>query len=341
MVGRFNNMRHQPMLHACFRTSVVLLLCTSALVPLPLRGQDPPVVDQEARAVFRISRKFMNDVAEKVEIVVDVPLSARVLTFHCTGMIHGRGKATIDLLGGGHQTVFVANSRGEGTVCVTAERRVFVGQSPVWAPFTACTLIRFDGRRCTRISTTPHAQVEAELEKITTHRDGFVGRAAGRMALPAGRLLLPAAERQGVPIADSIVRGVVDETIDKIVARLNERLPVEDSVNRLYPETKNWIFQVSKNAEFMQAAYGPPDARVPVLPPHPQPLANVDLEVWLHSSGKEAKFLENLSKQPLAHQLLQAYLEATLPKLAVLADDRSVVAAGPWVVISVGSRTPK
>ena len=77
------------------------------------------------------------------------------------------------------------------------------------------------------------------------------------------------------------------------------------------------------------------------LPPHPQPLANVDVEVWLHSSGKEAKFLENMGKQPLAHQLLQAYLEATLPKLAVLAEERSVVAVGPWVVISVGTGKAK
>jgi hypothetical protein len=122
---------------------------------------------------------------------------------------------------------------------------------------------------------------------------------------------------------------------------LNERLPVEDSINRLYPETVNWTFQVSQDANFLQAVYGPPDASVPVLPPHPQPLAEVDVEVWLRSSSKEAQFLENMSKQPLAHQLLQAYLVATLPRLAALADERSVVAAGPWVVISVASRKVK
>jgi hypothetical protein len=299
------------------------------------------VSDQEAQAVFRISKKFLNDVAEKVEIAVDIPLSARVLTFHCTGLIHGRGKASIDLLSGSDQAVFVANSRGEGTVCVTGERKVIVIESPVWAPFTACTSIRFDGRRCTRICTTPQAQVNAELARITTHRNGVVGRAAGRMALPVGRLLVPRAERQGVPIAESIVANVVDEIADKIIARLNERLPVEDSVNRLYPQTAGWVFQMSADSDFIQAAYGPPDAKLPRLPAHPQPLANVDVEVWLHSSGKEAKFLENLSKQPLAHQLVQAYLEATLPKLAALAEERSVVAAGSWVVISVGSRTAK
>jgi hypothetical protein len=321
--------------------SVVLLLCGSALMTLPIRGQDLQANDREAVAVFRISRKFLNDEADKVEIVAEVPLSARILTFDCTGMVHGRGKARIDLLSSSDQAVFVANSRGEGSVYVTGTRKVFVFEAPVWASFSASTLIRFDGRRCTRICTTPKADVHAQLERITTRRDGRAGQKAGRMAMPVGNLLVPAGERQGVPVAESIVRNVVDETVDKITARLNEKLPVEDSVNRLYPQSTNWVFQMSADTNFIQAVYGPPDARAPILPPHPQPLANVDIEVWLRSSGKEAKFLENMSNQPLAKQLLQAYLEATLPKLAVLAEDRSVVAAGPWIIISVGSAKAK
>jgi hypothetical protein len=214
--------------------------------------------------------------------------------------------------------------------------------APTYAQFTGCTSIQFDGRRCNRLGTTsPQSDIHAELQDITNHRNGAFARAAGRMAMPAGRMLVPVAERQGLPVANSIVQTVVDETVDKICARLNERLPVEDSINRLYPETVNWNFHVSQDATFLQATYGPPGARVPVIPPHPQPLANVDVEVWLHSSGKEAKFLENMSKQPLAQQLLKAYLEATLPKLAALAEEQAVTAAGPWVIISVGSKKVK
>jgi len=39
----------------------------------------------------------------------------------------------------------------------------------------------------------------------------------------------------------------------------------------------------------------------------------------------------------LARQLVQKYLESTLPRLAALAEERSVTAIGDWVVISVGS----
>src|SRR6516162_6610377 len=100
-------------------TSAVLLLCASALAPLPLRGQDPPASDREAVAVFRISKKFLNDEADKVESFAEVPLSARILTFHSTAMIYGRGKSSIELLNQNDQAVFEAHSRGEGTLYVT------------------------------------------------------------------------------------------------------------------------------------------------------------------------------------------------------------------------------
>ncbi len=315
---------------------IILLLFACALMPSPIQGQDQPADEHEIKAVFRFSKKFLNDTADKVEIVADIPLSANVLTFHCTGQIHGRGKAAIELQQDSDQAIFVATSRGEGQVCVSGARKVIVVEAPACASFTASTLIRFDGRRCTRMSTTPCVDLHAELERITTHRDGAVGRAAGNIALPLGKLMVPRAEERSLPIAESIVQSFVDETVDKITARLNEKLPVEESVNRLFPKTANWVFQMSAHAGFLQAAYGPPDAKLPILPNNPKPLANAHAEVWLRTTSKEAKFLAKVSEQPLAHQLVQTYLESTLPRLAALAEEHTLVAIGPWIVISVG-----
>jgi hypothetical protein len=44
-----------------------------------------------------------------------------------------------------------------------------------------------------------------------------------------------------------------------------------------------------------------------------------------------------MSKQPLARQLVQRYLESTLPELAGLAEERSVDAVDSWVVIRIGA----
>ena len=329
------------MVRSLIARSTIFMLCASALVPSLVRGQEKQVDDGEIKAIFRISKRLLNDVADKVEIAADVPLSARVLTFHCTGLIHGRGKAAIDLLSSGDQAMFVANSHGDGQVCVTGTRRFLVVQAPAGGAFTASTLIRFDGRRCTRIGTTPSVGVSAELERITTRRDGAVGRAVGRMALPLGNQFVPLAERRGIPIAESIVENVVNDMADKIIARLNETLPVEDSVNRLFPQTAHWVFRMSADTEFLQAAYGPPAAKMPTLPKNPKPLADPHVEAWVHSTSKEAKFLESAGNQPLAQQLVQTYLKSTLPRLAALADEHSIAAVGEWIVISVGPRIAK
>ena len=111
---------------------------------------------------------------------------------------------------------------------------------------------------------------------------------------------------------------------------------MEESLNRLFPETKDWGFQLSTDANFIQAAYGPPGSEAIVLPENPKRLKNTRLELWLHSSTEGAAALAKLSKSPLAKELIQRYLEATLPELAALAEERSVAAVGPWIVISIG-----
>ena len=51
--------------------------------------------------------------------------------------------------------------------------------------------------------------------------------------------------------------------------------------------------------------------------------------------------LADLSKRPLAKQLVQLQLEAALPELAALAEERTVDAVGSWVLIRIGSSGSK
>ena len=74
---------------------------------------------------------------------------------------------------------------------------------------------------------------------------------------------------------------------------------------------------------------------MPVLPENPGRPKDTRLELWLRSTTKEAEALDKLTKRPLAKQLIQRYLEATLPELAALTEERSVTAVGQWVVIGI------
>ena len=322
--------------------SIGWMLCTLSLWTLltsPMQAQDQSARPDEVKAVFRISKQFLDDITGKKEIVADIPLHAVVLGFRCTGMIHGQGKVSIDLQSSQDQAIFAIDSQGNGSACVTAVRGPIVAISPAWGPFTSRTLVQFDGRKFAYVSTAPCAHVCAKLQRVTNRRDGPIGRGVGGVVKPLAMPLVSHAEAQARPIAEYYLVQFINKTADRIIARLNEKTPVQDSVNRLFPETQGWIYQVSADAEFIQAAFGPPGVPVPTLPDVPGRVQDVRVEVWLRSTNKEARLLEGLSKRPLARQLVQKYLESSLPKLASLAEERSVVAVGSWVVISVG--TPK
>jgi hypothetical protein len=294
----------------------------------------------EIRAVFRISKQYLNDVIGREEIVANLPYSATIVGFHCTGVAHGRGTVSLDMQESTDAAVFFVDSQGNGQSCVKGVRGPFVAIGPAWGPFTSRTVVTFDGRTFAHRATTPWACVHGQLQRVTGRRDRRLGQRIGACIQPLGERLVPRAEMQGMPVAERLLGDFVEDLADRIVAKLNEKTPIEESVNRLFPQTKDWIFHMSADDQFIQAAYGPPTAQVPELPELEDPLEDVRIEAWLHTTGEEARLLSEISKQPLARQLVQKYLERTLPRLAALAEKRTVTAVGEWIVISIGAPDP-
>jgi hypothetical protein len=316
-------------------------VCASLLAALPVRGQAPPAQKGEVVVVARISKQFIEDVVAREEIVATIPFKARVVTLCFQGVIDGRAKLSVDLATAPDQTVFSVFSKGTGQTYARGVRGPIVALAPVWGEFTSQTLVRFDGRKFTRLETIPWADPHIELDRVEGKHGGLPGRAVGHFLLPLGQLLVPRAEAQATPIAENILQNYVDELADKIVAELDRTNPVEKSMNRLFPETRDWVFQISKDSKFIQAAFGPRGAKVPALPENPAQLKDVRMELWMHSTAKEAQDLARISKVPLAKALIDKYLETELPELARLGENRSVDAVGPWLVITVGGPKPK
>jgi hypothetical protein len=305
------------------------------------RGQAPAEQQDEIKVLVRISKQFIEDVAAREEIVAAIPYSATVLGFCCQGVIDGRGKVAVEMTTAQGEATFFVSSHGMGQSCVRGVRGPIVAMGRAWGPFASQTAVRFDGRKFSVVQTTPWAQVHAELDSIEGRRGRPAGRAIGRLLLPIGEHLVPHAEAEAKPIAEYYLKNFVDELAEKIVTRLDRTTPVEKSINRLFPETKDWVFQMSTNPEYIQAAFGPRGTNVPVLPENPGRLKDVRMELWLHSTAKEAQDLAKLSREPLAKALIHKYLETTLPELTALAENRSVDSVGPWLVISVGGPVAK
>jgi hypothetical protein len=313
----------------------------SLLVALPVRGQLKAAQPGEVKAVVRISKQFIEDVAAKEEIPASIPYNARVVGFNFQGVADGRAKLSVELNTADGEATFIVHSHGMSHTYARGVRGPIVALAPVSAPFTAQSMVHFDGRKFSLGQTIPNAQVHITLDRIETRRGGLPGRVVGRLARPLGRLMIPRAEAQAKPIGESYLKNFVDELSEDIVAKLNRTTPVEKSLNRLFPETKDWVFQMSSDARFLQATYGPRGGAVPVLPENPGRLKDVRIELWMHTTTKEAQDLAKLSKQPLAKNLINRYLETVVPELAALTENRSVDAVDGWLVISVGAPKAK
>jgi hypothetical protein len=212
-----------------------------------------------------------------------------------------------------------------------------VAIGPAWGSFATRTVVRFEGRKFAVVGTTPWVDVHGELERVEGSHGRALGRAVGRVMQPVGEMLIPRAEAQGTPIAERILTNFANDLAEKIVTRLDNTTAVEKSLNRLFPESKDWVFRMSSDDRFIQAAYGPRVSQVPVLPANPAGFKDVRMEVWVHSANKEAQELAKLSRLPLARELVHAYVRTILPELASLTENRSVDAVGPWLVISLGA----
>jgi hypothetical protein len=317
---------------------VLVAVCASLLAAVPVRGQAPPERPGEIQVVARISKQFIEDIAGRKEVVASIPYcDEKVLGFRCQGVIDGRGKLSVEMRNVQDEAIFVVTSHGTASTYARGVRGPIVAMGPAWGPFASQTLVRYDGRKFHLVGTTPWAEVHGELDRVEGRRGGPVGRAVGRLALPVGRHLVPRAEAEATPIGESYLKNFVDELAEQIIARLDRTNPVEKSLNRLFPETRDWVFHMSSDAVFMQAAFGPRNARVPVLPENPAQLKDVRLELWLHSTTTEAQDLVKLSQVPLAKALVHKYLETVFPELAALSENRSLDAVGPWLVLSIGA----
>jgi hypothetical protein len=314
---------------------LLLVLIVTLLGGAAVRGQDPPPGPKETPAVMRIHRRLIDDVTTR-EIKASIPFRAVVVKADASGVIQGVGRTSVEILPNDRESVFVVSSRGSAQADVTATRGPFYARGPAFGPFTSRTVVRFVGRRFTNEGTSTWAEVYGILEEVGTRRGGHFSRLIGRMAWPFAQALIPRAEREGVPYANHYLREFVDNLAARIIERLNRTTPLEQSVARVYPETKDWIYRLSATGEYIQGAVGPPDAVVPTLPDSPNLPKDLRVELWLRTTQKEAKFLEALGRLKLAGPLLREYLKQNLPEIGRLNAELSVTAVGTWLVIGIG-----
>lgn len=292
----------------------------------------------EAEVVFRISKTFFDETVSEQEIVSDIPFTGRILGMNCHGVIHGVAHAKIGMQNNGRFVNLTIQAQGDGSSVGTCSQGPLVVISPMWGPFTTTTNIRFDGHTFTNMCTTANIDLQGCVQEVRGRRNRPAGRVLGRGIKPLVQKLMPRAVAQAKPIAEQHVRDHVNKEFDAAIAKFNQRNPVSESINRLFPETRTWTLNLSTTNDYIQVAYGPSNSTIPNLKKIETENFVPVIEVWLKSTTEEARALSELAGKPLAKQLVNSYLEKTLPKLSALGDQRYVEAEGKWLRIRIGHK---
>jgi hypothetical protein len=117
------------------RTELVpFAVCATLLVVLPVRGQAPPAQQGEIMGLVRISKRLIEDVAAREEVVASIPYYAKVLGFWCEGVIDGRAKLSVDVTTAQGEATFAVYSRGTAQTYARGVHGPIVAMGPAWGP---------------------------------------------------------------------------------------------------------------------------------------------------------------------------------------------------------------
>ena len=129
----------------------------------------------------------------------------------------------------------------------------------------------------------------------------------------------------------------VDTEADTIIAELNQTIPLEQSLHKLFPETKDWIYRLSTAEKYLQSYYGPKDAPIPTTPIVSERPQNPEMELWIQANSKDAKFIQLMAKLNQTHNLLKKFIPDADPLIASLIKNTRVTVSEPWLIISITS----
>ena len=131
-----------------FHCRIWLVGCLSVALPSPssVSAQNESAGDDEIQVVFRFSKQFLSDAADR-EIVAKLPFCATLVGFRCTATIQGKGTPKIVLPESDRAAVFSIEADGTGSACVRGVHGPIVALAPARGTWNSRSTIHFDGRR--------------------------------------------------------------------------------------------------------------------------------------------------------------------------------------------------
>ena len=281
----------------------------------------------EHAVVLRVTREHFDQMTRD-EFRETVPIERQVLSAWVSGTSVIKGRVWIEMTADEDEAVFTVVLEGKATTTSVSSVRSIRVHGGGEAAFHAEKRVHFDGvayrGEPARVSLAGVPRVTC----IESTRRGLLGRLAVRIARRQVAKMQPAAAQILEEDARQELRSEFDRLGEELIAKLNETTPLEETIQLMFPETKDWIYDLSTTEEHIQVSVGPRGYRFPQLPPRDQ---HAPVELWVRVAGgsvdPEASRVWNA-----AQHLVRSFL-AGMAGDAASGKDTTIDRVGDWVVI--------
>ena len=164
---------------------------------------------------------------------------------------------------------------------------------------------------------------------------GLIGLIIKHFATPEIRRRQPLVAQVGFETAKDKLTTMFDKEAAKLLDDLNRVSPFQETVQALFPETRDWIFYLSTTPTHLIIGTGPRERRLPELPVTAKTQAPIEL--WIRGKQETEGMLKVFKLWKDAGKQLDSLLPGELGKAIQLGEQFKTVLAKEWIVIQLGT----
>jgi hypothetical protein len=321
---------------------MVLLCAVVLLLSLQLDASpqpSPPSKDAlpEVTVVLRISRKLINELTtEKVQRTTPVHLHLLEAEMRGQALTNATGSVQFEPMA--NETGFVIELQG------TTVSQTVIDRPPVQVfgsgrmTFIVRKRVAFEGVRFRTQPTTLEASFCSSVDGLATP-PGLIGVFVRLIATPIVQRQAPLFAAAAFEEGKAQLVATFDEEVQQIIDDLNQVSPLEETVQKLFPETKDWIYYASSTPTHLIIGVGPPQHRVPELPVSEK--TNAPIEVWIRARPQTQAMIQVLKLWRDANKQLRQMLPPSIGKALTFEGEIKTQTVKDWFVIQLGAQSRK
>jgi hypothetical protein len=286
----------------------------------------------EVNVVLRISRKLVNELTTKKYQRTN-PVYLCVLNSEIKGLAFTDATSAVQFETKAGDTDFVVELRGTTVSQTMAGRPLIQVFGSGHMQFILRKRVTFDGIKFSSQPTSFDGVFRTSVDAIATP-PGLIGLLIEVLATPKIRRSQPAVASAGYEDNKARLIALFDEEIKQVIDDLNEVSPLEETVEKLFPQTKDWIYSPTITPTHIIVGVGPRNYRLPEIPISSK--TDAPVEVWIRSKPETQGMIAVLKLWKDANKQLAESLPAEVAKKLKLEQGIRTQTVKDWFVIRLG-----